>query len=360
MMVRVELHELMRVFKDGTRVGPISLTIHDGEFVTMLGPSGSGKTTTLRLVAGFIRPDSGRLLFDGIDVVDVPPNERGIGMVFQSIALFPHMTVYQNIAFGPEMAGWTRADTVDRVEELAALMGIRHLLFRRINEISGGEGQRVALARALALHPRLLLLDEPLSALDRQLRERLQGEIRKIQKKLGVTTLYVTHNQDEAFAISDRVAVLNNGVVEQVGLPKDLYESPANTFVAEFLGSNVFQGLVVNTGSDGSQIRVNDHSFRVPQHLPSGEPVRFAVRPEMVRLHLDGAHSLPLAEVLAVTPQVGMVRVALDFHGQLITAIESDLSRLESLRALVGRSVAFSFHAESVHILPFNSDGPLG
>ena len=240
-MVEVELKGLIRKFDNGTRIGPINLLVRDGELLTLLGPSGSGKTTTLRMVAGFIENVGGSLLFDNRNMIGIEPRERNIGMVFQSVALFPNMTVFENISFGPDMAGWSREDTIRRVEELADLLGIRNLLLRKISEVSGGEAQRVALARALATNPSLLLLDEPLSALDLQLRERLQMEIRRIQKKLKITTIYVTHSQDEAFAISDRVAILSDGLVVQVGIPEELYDSPASEFVARFLGSgNVF------------------------------------------------------------------------------------------------------------------------
>jgi len=255
-MVRINLVGLVREFLDGTKIGPIDLEIRDGELLTLLGPSGSGKTTTLRLIAGFIEAEEGNLLFDDQDMVGVPPRERNIGMVFQSVALFPNMTVYQNIAFGPEMAEWPHERTVERVEELADLLGIRNLLFRKVSEISGGEAQRVGLARALAKEPSLLLLDEPLSALDPQLRERLQTEIRSIQKKVKITTLYVTHSQDEAFAISDRVAIIDDGKIVQVGTPEELYDNPATEFVASFLGSgNVLQGTVVER--DGGNLCVD-------------------------------------------------------------------------------------------------------
>jgi ABC-type Fe3+/spermidine/putrescine transport system ATPase subunit len=261
-MAKVELRGLVREFADGTRVGPIDLIVEDGELLTLLGPSGSGKTTTLRMVAGFIEDVEGKLLFDGKDVIDVAPREREIGMVFQSVALFPNMSVFQNISFGPEMAGWTRARTIERVEELADLLGIRGLLLRKTSEISGGEAQRVALARALAKEPKLLLLDEPLSALDPELREKLQTEIRNIQRKLNITTIYVTHSQDEAFAISDRVAILDDGLVSQVGTPEQLYDAPANEFVARFLGSgNVFKGNIIEVSAREISVQINESIF---------------------------------------------------------------------------------------------------
>lgn len=187
-MVRVEIMNLWKKFSDGTSIGPINLSLKDGEMVTLLGPSGSGKTTTLRMVAGFIEPDGGSLLFDGKDVTDLSPRNRKIGMVVQSVALFPNMSVFQNISFALDVAGWKQEKTIPRVEELARMLGIESLLHRRIDEISGGEAQRVALARAIAIEPELLLLDEPFSALDPQLRKHLQEEIREVQRALGITT----------------------------------------------------------------------------------------------------------------------------------------------------------------------------
>jgi ABC-type sugar transport system ATPase subunit len=267
------------------------------------------------MVAGFFRPQAGRLLFDGQDVTFAPPRDRNIGMVFQSVALFPNMNVYQNIAFALEMAGWSRETTIDRVEYLADLLGIQGLLMRRSNEVSGGEGQRIALARALAKEPNLLLLDEPLSALDPQLRERLQTEIRRIQDELDITTIYVTHSQDEAFAISDRVAILNEGVVNQVGQPEELYDKPANEFVAGFLGSgNVLTGLVVN-------------------------------------LTLDVSKDSPQASVISVVPKIGTFRITLDFHGQTIVASVPDESLAHKLRSMKDAEVGFKFTDGSVMLL---------
>ncbi|RLI54611.1 MAG: ABC transporter ATP-binding protein [Candidatus Thorarchaeota archaeon] len=351
-MVRVNLQSLIREFPDGTRVGPIDLEINDGELMTLLGPSGSGKTTTLRMIAGFIRVDKGSVLFDGEDVVGVHPRDRRIGMVFQSIALFPNMTVYQNIAFGPEMAGWSREKTVERVEELADLLGIRHLLLRRIREISGGEGQRVALARALAKRPDLLLLDEPLSALDPQLREKLQTEIRRIQKHLGITTLYVTHSQDEAFAISDRVAVLEDGRIAQVGTPEELYDRPKSEFVARFLGSgNVFVGKVVSNNGNRSTVEVAGEQFVISGHHDIGAMVSFSVKPEDITILEEVHEDHTQARVTSITPQVGSFKVRLQIDGQTVLALTYDENLIRHLREHPNRVVSFSFRPEHSVIL---------
>ncbi|MFW9888659.1 MAG: ABC transporter ATP-binding protein [Candidatus Thorarchaeota archaeon] len=351
-MVAVELQGLMRRFRDGTSIGPINLIIANGELMTLLGPSGSGKTTTLRMIAGFFRPQTGKLLFDGQDVTFAPPRERNIGMVFQSVALFPNMSVYQNIAFALEMAGWSREATVDRVEFLADLLGIRGLLMRRSNEVSGGEGQRIALARALAKKPDLLLLDEPLSALDPQLRERLQTEIRRIQDSLNITTIYVTHSQDEAFAISDRVAILNEGVVIQVGHPEELYDKPANEFVASFLGSgNVLTGLVVDLQEKHVIVETNGYRFAANGSAEKGRTVKYTVKPEDITLTLDVGKTTPTASVISVVPRIGSFRITLDFHGQTIVASVPNEFLAHKLRSLKDAEVGFGFSEGSVMLL---------
>ncbi|MHA2379911.1 MAG: ABC transporter ATP-binding protein [Candidatus Thorarchaeota archaeon] len=351
-MVSVELQGMTRRFRDGTSIGPIELSVQDGEFMTLLGPSGSGKTTTLRMVAGFIRPQSGQILFDQEDVTQLPPRDRNVGMVFQSVALFPNMNVYQNIAFGLEMANWSREDTVQRVEHLADLLGIRGLLNRKINEVSGGEGQRIALARALAKQPKLLLLDEPLSALDPQLRERLQMEIRKIQEELGITTIYVTHSQDEAFAISNRVAILNEGVVWQVGYPEDLYDRPSTEFVATFLGSgNVLSGTLVDSAEDRILVESNGGRFWIRGAGAKGSEVKFTVKPEDILVSLAPQPDMSSAKVLSIIPQIGAFRVTMDLAGKTIVALVMDESLARSLKSQIGETVHFDIRTESAVIL---------
>lgn len=352
MTVRIELWGLRKEFKDGTRVGPIDLTVEKGELLTLLGPSGSGKTTTLRMVAGFIRPQSGTLTFNGQDMIDVPPRERGIGMVFQSIALFPHMDVFQNIAFGLEMEHWNRSQVVERVEELSRMLGIHGLLGRPISEVSGGEAQRVALARALARKPQVLLLDEPLSSLDPQLRDYLQMEIRRVQRSLGITALYVTHNQAEAFAISDKVAVMNDGLVVQAGTPEDLYESPNSEFVARFVGSgNVFSGVVEEARSHSVLVRTNDYLFEVNGHREKGSRICFSVRPEDITIELADSDRDAPATLMSITPQVGSNRVVLDFEGNQVIGILTDGAVVAQLRRNPASRVWFGFRPESAVLI---------
>lgn len=319
-MVRVEIDRLYRKFPDGTNIGPINLTVEDGEMLSLLGPSGSGKTTTLRMVAGFIAPDGGALRFDGIDVIKKPPRERKIGMVVQSVALFPNMSVYQNIAFALDVAGWEQKPTVERVEELADIVGVKNLLHRRVSEISGGEGQRIALARALALEPQLLLLDEPMSALDPTLRQRLQREIRDIQKRLEITTIYVTHSQSEAFAISDSIAVLENGVISQVGKPHELYENPLNAFVATFIGGGrLLRGKVIDKDNRTLEVAIGHSKITVDGDIPVGTNIILSVKPEDVQFTEEGESSVEVS-VVDIKPQVGHFLVTLDLEGQQIVS----------------------------------------
>ncbi len=351
-MVRINLVGLVREFADGTKIGPIDLEIRDGELLTLLGPSGSGKTTTLRLIAGFIESEKGKLLFDEQNMIGVPPRERNIGMVFQSVALFPNMTVYQNIAFGPEMAEWSHEKTVKRVEELTDLLGIRNLLFRKVSEISGGEAQRVGLARALAKEPALLLLDEPLSALDPQLRERLQTEIRRIQKKVKVTTLYVTHSQDEAFAISDRVAIINDGRIVQVGTPEELYDKPANEFVARFLGSgNVLQGTVKQVNGGELCIDVMGVQLPVIGNRNIGDTVKFSIKPEDIKISPEIKEGSATGTVTSILPQLGSFKVMIDFQDTQIIAFTYDEGLVSKLRQNTDRRVSFTFKPELAVIL---------
>ncbi|MHA1637945.1 MAG: ABC transporter ATP-binding protein [Candidatus Thorarchaeota archaeon] len=319
-MVRVIIKGLQRKFDDGTSVGPINLTAEAGELLTLLGPSGSGKTTTLSMIAGFLRPDRGCLLFNKRDVTSTPSRERNIGMVVQSVALFPNMSVFQNISFALDVAGWNREDTIERVNELANMLGIKPLLERRIDQISGGEGQRIALARALARKPQLLLLDEPLSALDPQLRARLQSEIRKIQQDLGITTIYVTHNQDEAFAISDKIAILNEGVVHQVGTPDELYKSPNSEFVANFIDEgNILRGICRSNIDGYIMVQLGESLIKMKGEGEMGEEVIFTIKPEHIQLNPNSLENSVETHLVSIVPLVGENKLTLTVEGQTIT-----------------------------------------
>jgi thiamine transport system ATP-binding protein len=263
----------------------MDLHVKDGEMMTLLGPSGCGKTTTLRIIAGFIQIDSGHLYLDKSIIDDVPPYRRNIGVVFQDYALFPHMNVFKNIAFGMRMQKqYSRRDINCRVEELLALVGLEGYEHRYPDQLSGGEQQRIALLRSLAPYPDILLLDEPLSALDFQLRKRLRQEIKNVQRTLGITTIYVTHDQEEAMSISDRITVMRNGQVEQIGTPIEIYQQPKTEYVAQFVGiSNVISGTVVQTNAEYCLVQAAaQQQFTIPTRkgcTPS-TPITFFFRPE--------------------------------------------------------------------------------
>ena len=283
------------------------LKANDGEFLTLLGPSGCGKTTTLRIIAGLERPDSGEVLFDGRKVNDLPPYERNIGIVFQDYALFPHMTVFKNIAFGLEMRKLPRAEIERRVRWALELVGLEGLENRYPEQLSGGQQQRVALARALVVEPDVLLLDEPLSNLDAKIRERLRGEIKRIQRELGTTTIYVTHDQEEAMAVSDRIAVMNIGRVEQVGKPLELYYHPRKEFVARFLGlSNILE-----VEADAGVVKLGSLRLKVGV---SGR-IKLFFRPESVRIKEGGD-----AEIIDYEILPGRARFKLNLGGKTVIA----------------------------------------
>ncbi len=343
-MADVELKQLHRRFGEVVALAGIDLDITTGEFVSLLGPSGCGKTTALRLVAGFDRPTSGRVVIDGKDVTDVPPNSRDIGMVFQAYSLFPNMTAVRNVEFGLRVRKQHRADRNRRALELLDLVGLAQAADRYPHQLSGGMQQRVALARALAIEPRLLLLDEPLSALDAKVRVQLREEIRRIQLELGITTIYVTHDQEEALSISDRVAVMSGGRIEQIGPPAEMYGSPATPFVAEFIGT--MNRLVATVADDGS-IDYGGLRLRVEaaRGLPRGERVLCLVRPEtveVVRANGTPADGALTGEVVSNTflGSTSRLRVADESGERTLTA---DISTTQGIDLVVGTKVVASF-----------------
>ena len=280
----LEIDNLQKKFAQTMAVEHVQLNVTRGEFVSLLGPSGCGKTTTLRMIAGFESPSSGAIRVDGVDITHRPPHQRHVGMVFQSYALFPNMTVAENIGFGLRVAKKPAADIKRRVDEMLDLIKLPALKHRYPYQLSGGQQQRVALARALAIQPQLLLLDEPLSALDAKIRVALRNEIRSIQQALGITTIYVTHDQEEALSLSDRIVVMNNGRVEQVGTPFEIYNFPRTSFVASFVGTlNVLRGQVADPA--GGKIVVDGQEViaaRGLERVHAGDACSVALRPEVV------------------------------------------------------------------------------
>jgi spermidine/putrescine ABC transporter ATP-binding subunit len=289
--VPLQLVGISKSFGSVQALRPMTQTIEGGEMLALLGPSGCGKTTTLRIIAGFETPDRGSVVIGTRDVTELPPNKRGLGMVFQSYSLFPHMTVGENVAFGLKMQGVSAAERTTRVREMLALVRLAQHEDRQIHQLSGGQQQRIALARALVTNPSTLLLDEPLGALDKNLRERMQFELREIQQRLGITSILVTHDQEEALTMSNRVAVMSDGQVVQVGRPTDIYERPRNRFVAEFLGTaNIVAGTVTGQASERCwQVALAGEpraSASVQSDIPlaRGSAILLAVRPERIEI----------------------------------------------------------------------------
>jgi putative spermidine/putrescine transport system ATP-binding protein len=286
----LQLDQLTKRYGDQTAVDRLTLAVQQGEFVSLLGPSGCGKTTTLQMIAGFVAPSAGAIALAGRDLLAVKPNRRGLGVVFQSYALFPHMTAAQNVAFGLEMQGVGRAERDKRVADALALVGLAGFADRHPRRLSGGQQQRVALARALVIRPHMLLLDEPLSNLDAKLREEMQIELRAIQRTVGTTTILVTHDQGEAMALSDRIVIMNQGRVEQIAAPQEAYERPATPFVARFLGkTNELAGAAAGAAG-GAVVTIGPARWTCPC-APSG-PVLVAVRPEKIAFLAPAADRL--------------------------------------------------------------------
>ncbi|OLC54204.1 MAG: hypothetical protein AUH85_12410 [Chloroflexi bacterium 13_1_40CM_4_68_4] len=285
-MAEVELKNVTKYYKDVAAVSDVSLRIADREFVALLGPSGCGKTTTLRMLAGFIRPDSGQILIDGKDATEVPPERRPTAMVFQNYALWPHMTVQDNIAFGLRLRRVPRERIAERTRAMLEVVRLPGVEKRYPSQLSGGQQQRVALARALVLGPKILLLDEPLSNLDAKLRVRMRDEIRRIQQELQITTVYVTHDQEEALTMADRIAVMDKGVVQQAGDAVEIYERPATRFVADFIGSSNFFAGRLQLANGGSRARIGDATIPLESAdgLADGAAVTVSARPEDVEV----------------------------------------------------------------------------
>ena len=281
----VEVVGLSKTFGRHRAVADVSLAIREGELVTLLGGSGCGKTTTLRMIAGFEKPGAGRIRIGGTDVTELPAHRRGVGMVFQNYALFPTMTAAQNIAFGLKVRGAPGPQREKRVREMLELIHMVEFADRYPHQMSGGQQQRVALARALAVKPRVLLLDEPLSALDARIRVRLRAEIRSIQQALKITTIYVTHDQEEALSLSDRVVVMRDGRIEQAGTPAEIYNAPSTPFVGSFIGTlNVLQATVEDAASGRVSVEGSPVHLRTPLGASNGATITFSVRPEMIAL----------------------------------------------------------------------------
>jgi spermidine/putrescine transport system ATP-binding protein len=351
----VQLVDLVKRFGDFTAVAGINLAMPPGEFFSLLGPSGCGKTTTLRMIAGFERPTEGQILLDGGDMAQTPPHKRNVNTVFQNYALFPHLTVEENVAFGLKYQKASKAESAGRVGRALELVQMTQFAKRRPNQLSGGQQQRVALARALILNPKVLLLDEPLGALDAKLRKRLQIELKALQEEVGITFIYVTHDQEEALTMSDRIAVMSQGRVEQVGGPKEIYEAPATAYVADFLGvSNMMEATASGATAGGCRVSVGEFE------LVAGEgdadvigPCKITIRPERVEVEPQGsAGENHIPGMVERTVYVGaLLQIILHLAtGQTIQAWQPNTGVTEPHRS--GDAVSVHLPREALRVLP--------
>jgi putative spermidine/putrescine transport system ATP-binding protein len=367
----VRLRGVRKTYGDVVAVDRVEIEVREGEFFTMLGPSGSGKTTCLRMIAGFERPDEGRIELAGSDVTGLPPNERDVNTVFQDYALFPHMSVGQNVEYGLKVKKVATADRRGRVSEALELVRLAGFEKRRPGQLSGGQRQRVALARALVNRPRVLLLDEPLGALDLKLRQQLQVELKRIQKEVGITFIYVTHDQDEALTMSDRIAVMDQGRVLQVGAPNEVYDEPRSQFVAGFVGvSNVLE-LEVESVRDGiARLKLgpqDDVTAEAGADAQAGEVAIVTIRPERIALAdrhergdgFDCYASGTVRDSLYAGPITRFV-VALDGGGELMVVRQNAQTSFEDAESLRGRPVTLAWRRDYTRVISTKSREEFG
>jgi spermidine/putrescine transport system ATP-binding protein len=352
---QVVLVDLVKRFADVTAVAGINLSMPSGEFFSLLGPSGCGKTTTLRLIAGFERPDEGQILLDGEDMAQTPPHKRNVNTVFQNYALFPHLTVAENVGFGLRYQEVSKQDAKGKIGAALELVRLSGLERRRPSQLSGGQQQRVALARALILNPAVLLLDEPLGALDAKLRKALQIELKSLQEEIGITFIYVTHDQEEALTMSDRLAVMSNGRVEQVGTPSEVYEEPTTAYVADFLGvSNLMDARSDGGGTDGrARVQLGEFELVAAQgDTDARGDVKMTIRPERVRIEPQGTvgqnHIPAMVERVVYVGSIMQVILHLA-PGQTLQAWVQNQG--EELPYHQGESVAVNLPADALRLL---------
>lgn len=350
-MAYLELRSVYKSFGGVTAVHDFNLDIEKGSLVAFLGPSGCGKTTTLRMIAGFEQLDRGTIRLDGTDIAPIPPNQRDIGMVFQAYALFPNMTVRENIAFGLRMKKAAREAIVKRTDEVLEMVRLQDTAKRYPHQLSGGQQQRIALARALAVQPRVLLLDEPLSALDAEVRVALRGEIRRIQSSLAITTVYVTHDQEEALSISDKVVVMNKGLIEQVGTPEEIYRAPRSRFVATFIGTaNQFPGKV----SGRNQVTCShvDLLTESLEDFQDGQAVVALVRPETILIQTEqprqlGCNIIP-GVIETITFHGAVTRLGVNINGQRVVA---DITVANTQPVALNQKIWLTFPPEACQVM---------
>ncbi|HAL17113.1 MAG TPA: polyamine ABC transporter ATP-binding protein [Anaerolineaceae bacterium] len=338
-----------------TAVNQVSLEIEKGELVTLLGPSGCGKTTTLRMIAGFEFPTTGQIILDGEEINEQPPHKRDMSMVFQSYAIFPHLNVFENIAYGLNVRRLPRPEINERVNRVLDLVHLNGYGDRAPNQLSGGQQQRVALARALVMEPKVLLMDEPLSNLDAKLREEMRTEIRRIQKTLNITSVYVTHDQIEAMTLSDKIVVMNEGIIEQIGTPTEIYRYPKSRFVAGFIGrANFIGGKVLNQNNKQMTAEIFGVTITLSglrNTFSPGQPITLIVRPEMIDIYKSGGgfpgiirRAVYLGNVIEYDVEIG---------GELVTAAETDPAKMVMYPE--GEAVTVNFSETTIQVLPARS-----
>ena len=358
----VEIIGVSKDFGNHIALHDINLSINSGEFVSLLGPSGCGKTTLLRIISGFEEATTGSVQIHGVDVTNTPPHLRNTNIVFQRGALFPHMNVAENIGYSLKLRKLSKAQIAVRVEEMLVLVKLEGLASRGPNELSGGQVQRVALARALASEPSVLLLDEPLSALDLKLRQHMQLELRTIQRELGATFIYVTHDQTEALVMSDRIAVMNEGRIVQVGSPREIYANPASEFASDFIGeTNLFHGIVAQIDDGSVHIKLGSGQMLVGRgvNLSIGQPVTLSVRPESIRVtasaSLDASSSRISGRIQDVIFLGSRTRLQIDIGES--TVVLADLGDEESIDLNIGSSVELSWQIHQANVWQLESGG---
>lgn len=363
-MVTVRLENVSKQFGSVLAVDDVSLEVKEGEFFTLLGPSGCGKTTTLRMIAGFYKLDGGKIYFSKTLINDIPPHKRDTGMVFQNYALWPHMDIFSNVSFGLQMRKISREEIKRRVLNILNAVGMKGMEYRSPGQLSGGQQQRVALARALVIEPQVLLLDEPLSNLDAKLRVEMRTEIRRIQREFAITTIYVTHDQEESLSISNRIAVMNEGKLVQIGTPREIYENPVNKFVAQFIGStNFLKGTILSFKDPYATLdtkfgKVVAYKGKI-QNLKENSEVLCSVRPEAIKLYQKTEEKGPSntisgkVELLTYLGDMVRYQIQLDDTDQIFNATIQNIGGTKVFE--IGEKVTITFSQENVHLIPFEN-----
>lgn len=356
MSVAINIENVVKRFGKDTVIDGLSLDVKPGEFFTLLGPSGCGKTTLLRMIIGFNTIDGGQIKIDGKVINDIPTNKRNMGMVFQNYAIFPHMSVKDNIAFGLKNRKVPKNEIETKVDEILKVVKIDHLKDRMPQKLSGGQQQRIALARAIVIHPEVLLMDEPLSNLDAKLRVEMRNAIKQIQQKVGITTVYVTHDQEEALAVSDRIAVMNSGVIQQIDTPKNIYHRPANVFVSSFIGlSNILNGVLESNDNGKAAVRIGNYMFtmnNIKRECGSNKPVKVSVRPEEFIINRETQEGIPVKVKSSVFLGVTTHYFVETNEGQEIEVIQSS-----DLKDLIPDGTNIHLKVQTQKINVFSEDG---